>query len=448
MSACNHREEFLRLAETVLAASRAEETEVVLLSDESYLTRFANNVIHQNVGSRNASAVIRTVTGRRIGVALAEGLEEDALKATLEQSQAIAAVRPPLADFKHLPKPTKITAIEACDEATAHCSPERRADIVAELVAAAQRRGAKAAGLVETGAGQVVVANSRGVRAHHRATSAHFQAVVTCGDGSGFAEDQSFALGNVDIRRVIRDSVGKAVRSRKPRPNEPGEYDVVLEPDAVGPLLAMLAYIGFGAKAYQEGRSFMSGKLGGKITGEPITITDSAHHKKLRGLPFDFEGVGRKRVKLIDRGAAAGVVYDSYLAGREKGRKPSTGHALPAKYATYGALPMNLVMDGGGESLRSLVRGTERGLLVTRMHYVNVVERMKAVLTGMTRDGTFWIENGRVAHPVRNLRFTESVLEAFDRADGLTRMRRVVEGDSLCPAMRIRGFRFTGKTEF
>ena len=444
----DQRDQLERLADTVLAASEAAETEIMLATGEDYLTRFANNQIHQNVGSRGATAVIRTVTDRRIGVAEAESLEADALRETLARAQEIAAVRPPLEDFHGLPTGGKVRPVVAYDAPTAACSPRDRADMVGALVAVAKRRKAEAAGLVATGAEELLVANSRGVRAWHRSTSARFQTVVTCGDGSGYAEDQSFALGNLDAKRVIRDGVGKAARSRKPHPIDGGEYDVVLEPAAVGSLLPLFSHIGFGAKAFQEGRSFMSGRLGQKVTGDGITIVDNVHHTKLRGMPFDFEGVPTRRVKLIDRGTAAGVVWDSYLAGREKGRRASTGHALPPTHASYGAMPRGLVMAGGGDSLRGLIAGTERGLLVTRFHYVNVAERMKAVLTGMTRDGTFRIENGKVTHPVHNLRFTESVLEAFGRADGLTRMRRVIDGRLLCPAMRIRAFRFTGTTGF
>jgi len=442
------RDAFVQLAESVLAASQADQTEVVLTTGQDYLTRFAANRIHQNVGSRHAGVTIRTVTDKRIGVAETESLEPGALRDTLARAQEIAQYRPPLEDFKHLPKPGKIRPIAAFDQATADFSPDQRADIVARLVAAAKRRKAQAAGLLQTTAGEILVANSRGVRAYHRMTGAKFQTVVTCGDGDGYAESETTAVGDLDVKRVIRDGVGKATRSRKPRPIEAGQYDVVLEPAAVGILVDMLGYAGFGAKPFQEGRSFMSGRLGEKVTGRNITIIDNAHHARQSGLPFDFEGLPRKRVKLIDRGVAAGVVYDSYLAGREGGRKASTGHALPPKYASYGAMPMNLIVDGGSESLRSLIAGTERGLLVTRFHYVNFVERMKAVLTGMTRDGTFWIENGKVTHPVRNLRFTESVIEAFDRVEGLTRMRRRVEGGALCPAMKIRKFRFSGTTEF
>lgn len=444
----NNRERFEELGAAVLGASNAEQTEVVLMTDQSYLTRFANNVIHQNVGSRGATVIIRAVTGKRIGVAQAESLDEATLLDTLQRAQAIAEIRPPLKDFKRLPPPRKIRPVEAFDAATADCSPADRAEIVAELVAAARRRRGEAAGLVQTASGEVFVANSRGVRAYHRATEAELQAVVTCRDGSGYAEDRSYALGRIDTRRVIRDSVGKAARSRKPRPIEPGEYDVVLEPAAVGSMVQMLAYMGLGAKPYQEGRSFMSGRLGESITGAAITLVDNAYHGRLRGMPFDFEGVPRKRVKLIDGGVAAGVVYDTYLSGKAHGRKVSTGHALPATYASYGAMPANVVMAGGTASLRQLVASTRRGLLVTRFHYVNIAERMKAVLTGMTRDGTFWIDRGKVSHPVRNLRFTESVLEAFGRTEGLTRQRRAVEGNILCPGMKIRAFRFTGATEF
>jgi len=222
----------------------------------------------------------------------------------------------------------------------------------------------------------------------------------------------------------------------------------VLEPAAVGRMLQPPAYMGFGAKAYQEGRSFLSGRLGQKVTGGNITLTDNARDRRLHGMPFDFEGVPRKRVRLIDHGVAAGVVYDSYLAGREKGRRQSTGHALPPAETAFRALPGHLVMDGESESLRRLVAGTRNGLLVTRFHYVNVAEPVRTVLTGMTRDGTFRIENGKVTRPVRNLRFTESVLGAFARAEGLTRMRRVVEGGVLCPAVKVNRFRFTGTTDF
>lgn len=442
------RDHLLHLAESVLAASEAEETEVILTTDESYLTRFANNVIHQNVGSRGASAIVRTVTGRRIGVAQTESLEPQSLRQTLRTAQEIAAVRPPLQDFKRLCGPGKIRPADSFDEATAACTPDERAEMVAALVAAAKRRKAEAAGLVRTRAGQIVVANSRGIRAAHRSTGAEFQTVVTCGDGSGYAEESSPALGRLDVRRAIRDGVGKAVRSRKPQRIDAGEYDVILEPAAVGTMLNMLGYMGLGAKAFIEGRSFMSGKIGQKITGEAVTLVDNAHHARLRGMPFDYEGVPRRRVKLIDRGLAAGVVYDSYLAGREGGRRRSTGHALPPTFASYGAMPAYLVMDGGRDSLGSLVANTRRGLLVTRFHYVNPAERIRTVLTGMTRDGTFWIEDGKISHPVTNLRFTESVLESLSRLEGLTRMRRVVEGSILCPAVKVRAFRFTGTTDF
>lgn len=448
MSTLEGRNRLDRLADTLLAQSEADETEVLVTSGEQYLTRFAGNAIHQNVGTRRASVTVRAVLGQRIGVAECEGFEPDRLRATLEQACRIARVVPPTEDFRGLPGPRKIRPIHAWDNATAACTPDDRARLVERLTSEATRREAGAAGLASTDAGEVYVANSRGVRAYHRATSAQFQTVTTCGDGSGYAASQSHALGKLDARRVIRDGVGKATASRKPAAIDPGEIDVVLEPAAVGELVHMLAFIGFGAKAVQEGRSFVSGRMGERITGQRITLADSARDRRQKGVPFDFEGVPRKRVKLIDGGVATGAVYDSYLAGREPGRRASTGHALPPQYRSYGALPTNLVLSGGDASLDELIAGVERGLLVTRFHYVNVAERMRAVLTGMTRDGTFLIRDGEVAGPVRNLRFTESVLEAFDRADGLGRECRLTEDGVACPAMRIRGFRFTGKTEF
>ncbi|NIA21282.1 MAG: hypothetical protein GWP05_04790 [Anaerolineaceae bacterium] len=205
-----NRDRLLQLAESVLEAgqaSEADQAEVVLTTGEDYLTRFAANRIHQNVGSRQAGATIRVVSDKRIGVAETEGLEPEALRDTLARAQEIAHYRPPLEDFKHLPSPGKIRPIAAFDQATADFSPDQRAGIVALLVAAAKRRRAEAAGLLQTQAGEILVANSRGVRAYQRMTGAKFQTVVTCGDGDGYAQSESFAVGDLDVKRVIRDGL-------------------------------------------------------------------------------------------------------------------------------------------------------------------------------------------------------------------------------------------------
>jgi len=216
-------------------------------------------------------------------------------------------------------------------------------------------------------------------------------------------------------------------------------------------MLFYLGWLGLGALSVQEGRSFMSGRFGEKITGENITIWDDGHDPRGLALPFDFEGVPKRRVMLIENGVAKGVVYDSFTAGREKGQA-STGHSQPAPN-TMGPIPVNLFMAPGQATKEEMLASTERGIWVTRFHYTNPVHPVKTVLTGMTRDGTFLIEDGHITRPLKNLRFTQSILDAFGQADMLGSELALVKSGwgnlAVCaPAAKIRGFEFTGTTEF
>jgi PmbA protein len=255
----------------------------------------------------------------------------------------------------------------------------------------------------------------------------------------------------LDPEVVGQVAVDKALRGRDPIDIEPGAYTVILEEDAMADMLFSLGYLGLGALAVQEGRSFMNDRFGERITGENVTIWDDGHDS--RGLinPFDYEGVPKQRVVLIENGVAKGVVYDSFTAGREEG-KLSTGHSLPAPN-TFGPLPTNLFMAPGEATKEEMLASTKRGIWVTRFHYTNPVHRLKTVLTGMTRDGTFLIENGQITRPLKNLRFTQSILEAFSRVEMLgseLELTRLGGGNfaACAPAARIREFQFTGTTEF
>jgi PmbA protein len=221
---------------------------------------------------------------------------------------------------------------------------------------------------------------------------------------------------------------------------------VVLEEAAVAEMLDYVGFIGFSALAVQEGRSFM--RLGEQITGANISIYDDGYDPRGFPMAFDFEGVPKRRVDLIKDGVAHAVVYDSYTAGREPGRQ-STGHALPAPN-TYGPLPLNLVLAPGRTPKADLIKGIKRGLWVTRFHYVNIVHPLQTVLTGMTRDGTFLIEDGVITRPVKNLRFTQSVLDALRHAEpaDTLKLQKSFFGGTLAPALRIEGFNFSSATEF
>jgi predicted Zn-dependent protease len=268
---------------------------------------------------------------------------------------------------------------------------------------------------------------------------------------SGYADQTVLDVTELDPERIGRIALDKALQGQNPTGIEPGTYTVILEEDAVASMLFTLGYLGLGALSVQEGRSFMNGRFGQPVTGEQITIWDDGHDPRGIVQPFDYEGVPKQRVTLIGKGVAEAVVYDSFTAGREEGRA-STGHSLPAPN-TAGPLPLNLYLGPGKASKEEMLASTDRGIWVTRFHYTNPVHPVKAVLTGMTRDGTFLIEHGEIVRPLRNLRFTQGILEAFAGAEMLgSTLKRVKAGwggSATCvPALKVHEFRFTGTTEF
>ena len=436
------REEIFELADRLIGDSPADDTEVFCHEGEGNLTRFANNTIHQNVSVTNAEVLIRVAFGKKVGVASSNTLA-DAGRA-LEQACEIARVSDDSADYVGLPEPQPVEELDTFDEQTAACDAMARAERVKNVVEEAKAVGAVAAGALSTGAGLSAVVNSRGVRVAHAGTRARLNIVMMREGGSGTTQRLGWKLSDIDEVSAAKQVAERAVKTCSPRDVEPGEYAVVLEPQAVGVLVTYLAYVGFGGKAYHEKRSFLSGKLGLRVTGPLITITDDGLDPAGIPMPFDYEGVPKKKVVLIKKGVAAGVCYDTATAAAE--RTESTGHALPSSSA-MGPFPLNLFMDAGDATLEQMISSTAKGLLVCNFHYANVAERMRTVVTGMTRFGVFLLRDGQIVHPVKNLRFTQSVLEAFDTASALTSNRQLLSS-MLVPGMKCDSFRFTGKTEF
>jgi predicted Zn-dependent protease len=292
----------------------------------------------------------------------------------------------------------------------------------------------------------MAVANSHGIRAAQRQTSAQLLTVTMAADGgSGYAEAAAVDVGAIDAAAIGREAAEKARLSANPVSVEPGDWPVVLEEYAVVDLLSMLGYMGFSALAVQEERSFF--EPGRVIGSELITIVDDATDPGSFPMAFDYEGVAKQKVVLVERGVCRNVVWDTQTAAR--GGRQSTGHGLPAPNS-YGPFPLNLVMSAGDTPRDELISGLERGLLVTRFHYTNPVHPKLAIVTGMTRDGTFLVERGKIVGPVRNLRFTQSYLDALAATSAVGRERRTLKGDLggvLVPAVRIDGWTFTGATE-
>ncbi len=438
------------ITDGLLARSTADQTEVVIVAGDSALTRFANSTIHQNVAETDTEVRIRAVLGTRIGVATTNSLSAEALAQTLDRAPAMARLQPENPDFQSLPGPQPIPDVIAFSEATATCSPERRAQGAGTICLLARQAGAIASGALTTAVLEMAVANSLGVFAYFPTTYAELNTVIMSDSSAGYASALALDVNDLDFEALGREALEKCLRSRNPRPLDPGEYPVILEPYAVQDFVQMMAYTGFNAVAMQEGRSFMAGKLGQRIVDERISIWDDGLDPTGIPTPFDFEGVPKQRVDFIEKGVARGVVYDSYRAGKEG--KTSTGHALPAPNP-FGPFPCNTFFASGQATLEEMIASTERGLYITRFHYTRPVEPTRVIITGMTRDGTFLIEKGEIAYPVKNLRFTQSYLEALNHVAAIGQERRLLMGmgdltRDCVPALKLEQFTFTGATEF
>ena len=423
------------------------EAEVLVTADDSALTRFANSEIHQNVAETTINVNLRVAIGRRVGVASSDRTDAEGLRRLADRAIAIARVVEELDDWGGLPGPTEIRDVPAAySRATADASPESRAEAVRAVIAAADAAGVTAYGSFATSLESMAVANSKGIRAAGtRTTSQLITVSMGPGGGTGYAEAAAVDASSIDAAAVGREAAGKARTTAHAISIEPGDYPVVLEEYAVVDLLDMLGYLGFSAAAVQEGRSFA--EPGRRIGSDLVTIVDDGHDPAGLPLPFDFEGVAKRRVELVERGVCRDVVYDAQTAARDG--VVSTGHGLPAPNP-YGPFPLNMLMDPGESSREDLIGGLDRGLLVTRFHYTNPVHPKLAIVTGMTRDGTFLVEGGRIVGPVRNLRYTQSYLDALAGTVGIARERKTLKGflgGVVVPAVRIDGWTFTGGTE-
>jgi len=438
------RDEALSILEAVLAGAKTPEAEALLFSGAHQLTRFASNGIHQNVAESNLTVRIRAIDGHRQGSATTNRMDEASLVEAASAASELAEFAAEDPDFPGLPEPSEAPEVDVFDDETAACEPQRRAEMARSIIDPAAKGEAVASGAVSTGAGQFAIANTKGLRAYTSGTSADVNTVIMAGAGSGARTENSWRLADLDAAAAGAAALGKCLDSREPVDIEPGEYTVILEEPAVGTIVDFLAYLGLGALAYQEGRSFLCGRLGDKMLGEKITIVDDALDPA--GMPeaFDGEGTPKTRVVLFEKGVARNIVYDVKTAARDG--VSSTGHGYPAPN-THGPFPGNMLVEPGDASVEDMIASTKKGLLVTRFHYTNVAEPSKAVITGMTRDGTFLVEDGRIVGAVRNLRFTESCVDALADVEMVGRERRRV-GSNVVPALKLASFRFTGSTEF
>jgi predicted Zn-dependent protease len=445
------RDDVGALLDRALSLSEAPETEVVYLGQDSALTRFATNQIHQNVREHDASLQVRVIDQDRIGVASTNRLEEDGIRDVVERAAAIAARSAPNPRAAILPEPDGRSYDPELGfvAATAEAGADLRAEGARAVIAAGEAKGLETSGSFSTSVMTIAVANTKGVRVQHRSTRAALLTVMMDGFASGAASGYAHA-GSPDVREIDAAALGEVAATKGDQMRgagelEPGEYEVILEEEAVAGLLEYLSFIGFSGLAHEEGRSFMD--LGKQVMGANVSIWDDGADPTGLPAPIDFEGVVRKRVNLITDGVATAVVHDAATGARAG--TGSTGHGLPAPN-TFGPMASNVFMAPGSTPREELIRDVKRGVWVTRFHYINPVHPKKAILTGMTKDGTFLIEDGRISRPLLNFRFTQSIPEAFSDVRAASIETKLVPGEffgaNRCPALHLGSFNFTGVT--
>jgi predicted Zn-dependent protease len=440
---------FREVAQGALELTGVDGVEVLFMHDWGGLTRFAKSEIHQSIFREDTGIRVRVVSHGRVGVAAANvATPEGALKAA-KSAKELAEVVGPDPMWPGLAPVAEAPQVDGrYDETTAGSSPESRADAVAALIGRCEP-GFTAAGAYETQAIEIGVANTEGQFCWAPSTQASLTTVINGGDGgSGFAETFGARVGDVDPEAIGGRASDKAVRSQEPRALDAGVYPVILEPAATVTLVGFLAFVGFAGRSYVEGRSCFSGKAGETVVGANIDLWDDGGDPSTLGAPFDFEGVPKRRVSLVEGGVFRDAVYD--LRTAKQAGTASTGHGLPSPNPE-GPFPLNVFMGTGDATVDEMVAATDRGVLVTRFHYSNVVNPMESSITGMTRDGTFLIEGGEIVGPVRNFRFTQSIVEALSNVSMIGREAELASefffSASRVPALKIEAFNFSGVSD-
>ena len=471
------RDQAAEIFSRIRKLSTAEEVECLFYGSNSALTRFANNTIHQNVQEHNFGVSIRTVFGGRTARATTNKFDDDSLRDALRASENLAKVQEPDPDLLPVPSPEELGPRSAGEgaraskdhpeelppsrhfEQTARLTPGDRAKWVGEIVSIAQKHKLTTAGIFSSSETIEGIFNSRGLSTWHTQTSAEISITMLSDDSSGWQKANSPDVARLNPAFLAEIAATKAADSAHPREIEPGKYTVILEPAAVLDMVGF-AFFDFGGLAILDQRSFLNNRIGTRLFGENINISDDVFHPLQSGSPFDGEGIRRQRLSLVENGAVKRVVYARATAEKMKksehagkvGMIAPTGHGFPIPNEV-GEAPMNIVFapPSDPKSVDEMIASTERGILVTRLWYIREVDPYEKILTGMTRDGTFLIENGKLSCGLRNFRFNQSLIDLLSNVEQMgTPVRASGEEsfDMVVPPMKVNDFNFTEVTKF
>jgi PmbA protein len=423
------------------------DVEALLGAHCAALTRFANNTIHQNVAEQDRWLSVRVAQDQKTARATTNRFDPDSIRRAVEQALALARSSAPNPELLPLTESSLISETKRFDATTAAATPEHRGLAVAEAIRIVESSGQTAAGIYSTGQSIEAIFNSRGVSAWHAETMAQFSITAMAGDSSGWAKASAVSHAAIDPVALARGASEKARLSSEPQEIAPGRYTVILEPAAVLDLVGQM-FGDFSATSVNDSRSFLTDRLGTQLFGGNIHISDDVAHPLQAGVPFDGEGVPRRKLTLVDAGVPRELAYARSSAHRA-GVEP-TGHGFPLPNEV-GEAPLNIVIAGGSTSVDEMIASTDRGILITRLWYIREVEPYDKIMTGMTRDGTFLIENGRVNCGLRNFRFNQGIIELLNNVDALSPAVRASGEeafDMVVPAMKVRNFNFTEVTRF
>lgn len=420
------------------------EAEVYVTGGPSSLTRFANSFIHQNVAERGATVAIRLALDGKVASGSTTNLTDVGIERLVDETVELAALRPVDEDWAGVTAAVEVPDIEHYDQATAEVSPAQRADVVKAFVDAAPEF--RAAGYCETQAPEVVYANTNGHRVRGRYTQASLDGIHQSDTSAGSGHASSSRIADIDGATVGGLAAQRALDGIAPYDIKPGEYEVVLSPECVATIAVFLGYYGLNAKSHQEGQSFA--RLGEKQFDARFNYIDDVTDPRALGVPFDTEGTPKRRVAMIEDGVTKSLAHDRRSA--RKAGVESTGHALPGS-EVYGALPYTVFIGGGDDSVESMISGVDRGLYVSTFNYCRVLEPKSMAVTGLTRNGTFMIENGKITGAVTNMRFTQSFVAALAEGQILGIGDDARHADSEfgggmihAPTMRLASWNFTG----
>lgn len=435
------QKEALALIEFAIAQSQSDGIFVSLSASETALSRFSENQISQNVRKNTFSLTITSYFGKRSASASTTELDRDAIAQTVKRAEDLARIAPEDPEWVELlPKQTYSDRLPAFDQATATLSPLKKGEIIQQVCSLAKNSGVNGSGTLSTKVSLNALGNSAGLRGCDRTTEADFSFTARIDNGSSWNRCTAWSIEHLPIIELTEKVIARAIASRNPQTIEPGDYTVIFEPWAFASLAIWVIW-NLDARAADEGRSFMSrsddsgkpigNKVGEQLFNPIIQVQRNATHPLLQGGRFFGNGLSNEDLDIIKDGIPQTLSYSRYWA-REQSKEP-TGAMSP------------IVMTGSEQSVADLIASTERGILVSRAWYVRYVNPRTLEVTGMTRDGTFLIENGKISHPIKNLRFNQCLPEMLKNVVAVSQAKRC--GGGVIPGCKVENFHFSSITD-